>query len=319
MLSSFGCVSSPSGPNASSSKKHHVVDPLSRNSPVRRALLLVRGEHRAGLARFPGLDDVDRPLAQACAGRRRRRNRGRRGTRRDGRRPPDPDRARRDRTRLARAVSGGSLRDVDLTVLGSTVRHPIDHVEVFPAPANVTIVRFTNDELTSMCPVTQQPDLSTVVIEYVPAEWCVESKSLKLYLWGFRDRAVFAEALAAEIAGEIMTTAQPSAASRVPLTQRPRGGIEVQAVAELHRADGRMHRRWSSVHLRRTHRPRQHCIPSASCLGGSLHSLEPRNAFLRRRAESLGADRHGDQGDDVRRDERRAGCWARRRRRTPRT
>ena len=110
-------------------------------------------------------------------------------------------------------------------MLGSTVRHPIDHVEVFPAPANVTCVRFTNDEVTSMCPVTQQPDLSTVVIEYVPAEWCVESKSLKLYLWGFRDRAVFAEALAAEIAGEIMATAQPERVT-VTLTQRPRGGIE---------------------------------------------------------------------------------------------
>ncbi len=121
-----------------------------------------------------------------------------------------------------------------LTVLGSTVRHAIDHVEVFPAPANVSVVRFTNDELNSMCPVTEQPDLSTVVIEYVPDEWCVESKSLKLYLWGFRDRAVFAEALAAEIAGEIMSSAKPNRVT-VTLTQRPRGGIEVQAVSELSR------------------------------------------------------------------------------------
>ncbi len=119
-----------------------------------------------------------------------------------------------------------------LTVLGATVRHAIDHVEVFPAPANVTLVTFTNDELASMCPVTQQPDLSTVVIEYVPDAWCVESKSLKLYLWGFRDRAVFAEAMSAEIAGEIMTTAKPTRVT-VTLTQRPRGGIEVQAVSEL--------------------------------------------------------------------------------------
>jgi 7-cyano-7-deazaguanine reductase len=119
-----------------------------------------------------------------------------------------------------------------LTVLGSTVRHAIDHVEVFPAPEHVSLVRFTNDELTSMCPVTEQPDLSTVVIEYVPSQWCVESKSLKLYLWGFRDRAVFAEALAAEIAGEIMQTARPSRV-KVTLTQRPRGGIEVQAVSEM--------------------------------------------------------------------------------------
>jgi len=121
-----------------------------------------------------------------------------------------------------------------LTVLGSTVRHAIDHVEVFPAPANVSEVRFTNDELNSMCPVTEQPDLSTVEIEYAPDRWCVESKSLKLYLWGFRDRAVFAEALAAEIAGEVMTTAEPHWV-KVTLTQRPRGGIEIRVVSELNR------------------------------------------------------------------------------------
>lgn len=121
---------------------------------------------------------------------------------------------------------------MELTVLGNTVRHAIDHVEVFPAPQNISSVTFTNDELCSMCPVTEQPDLSDVVIEYVPGAWCVESKSLKLYLWGFRDRAVFAEALAAEIAGEIMTTAKPQRV-KVTLTQRPRGGIEVCAVSEL--------------------------------------------------------------------------------------
>mgnify|MGYP001247277700 FL=1 len=121
-----------------------------------------------------------------------------------------------------------------LTILGNTVRHAVDHVEVFPAPAHVTLVKFTNDELASMCPVTQQPDLSTVVIEYVPDQWCIESKSLKLYLWGFRDRAVFAEAMCAEIAGEVMATAQPRSV-KVTLTQRPRGGIEVQAVSELRR------------------------------------------------------------------------------------
>lgn len=123
---------------------------------------------------------------------------------------------------------------MDLTVLGSTVRHAIDHVEVFPAPAGISTVTFTNDELTSMCPVTEQPDLSKVVIEYTPDEWCIESKSLKLYLWGFRDRAVFAEALAAEIAGEVMETARPRQVT-VTLTQRPRGGIEVEAVSSMTR------------------------------------------------------------------------------------
>ena len=119
-----------------------------------------------------------------------------------------------------------------LTILGGTVRHAVDHVECFPAPDHVTAVRFTTDELASVCPVTCQPDLSHIVIEYVPHRHCVESKSLKLYLWSFRDRAVFAEALAAEIAAEIMATAQPQAVT-VTLTQRARGGIEVQAMAHL--------------------------------------------------------------------------------------
>jgi 7-cyano-7-deazaguanine reductase len=127
-----------------------------------------------------------------------------------------------------------STTDHELTVLGSTVREPIDHVEVFPAPANVTEVRLSSDEVTSICPVTSQPDLSTIEITYVPDRWCVETKSLKLYLWRFRQRPVFAEALAAEIAGEIMQTAQPHRV-RVDLTQRPRGGIVVAATAELTR------------------------------------------------------------------------------------
>jgi 7-cyano-7-deazaguanine reductase len=121
-----------------------------------------------------------------------------------------------------------------LTVLGQPVRHPIAHVECFARPAGCTRVRFTTDELTSMCPVTEQPDLSRVVIDYEPAEWCVESKSLKLYLWSFRDRAVFAEALAAEIADEIFATAQPQRVV-VTLTQRARGGITIETTAERSR------------------------------------------------------------------------------------
>ena len=124
------------------------------------------------------------------------------------------------------------MTEHQLTVLGSTVRAPIEHVEVFPSPAHVTEVRLSTDEVTSICPVTSQPDLSSVAITYVPDEWCVETKSLKLYLWGFRQRPVFAEALAAEIATEVMATARPHRV-RVDLTQRPRGGIVVSATAEL--------------------------------------------------------------------------------------
>jgi 7-cyano-7-deazaguanine reductase len=121
-----------------------------------------------------------------------------------------------------------------LTVLGATVREPIDHVEVFPAPKHVRLVRFTTDELASVCPVTRQPDLSRVVIEYAPDAHCIESKSLKLYLWRFREMPVFAEALAAEIATEVMDTVRPLWV-KVSLTQRPRGGIEVHAEAERSR------------------------------------------------------------------------------------
>jgi 7-cyano-7-deazaguanine reductase len=132
-------------------------------------------------------------------------------------------------------VSTPSTPVSGLTILGQTVRHAVDHVECFPAPAGCTRVRFRSDELASMCPVTQQPDLSSVVIDYEPDALCVESKSLKLYLWSFRDRAVFAEALAAEIAEEFMTQAKAKRVI-VTLTQRPRGGIEIETTSDRMRA-----------------------------------------------------------------------------------
>ena len=119
-----------------------------------------------------------------------------------------------------------------LTVLGREAREPLDHVECFPAPPGVSTVTFRTEELASMCPVTRQPDLSELTIEYDPDDWCIESKSLKLYLWSFRDRAVFAEALAVEIAREVQRAAQPHRV-KVTLEQRPRGGITVKATCEL--------------------------------------------------------------------------------------
>ncbi len=119
-----------------------------------------------------------------------------------------------------------------LSILGNTVRHSVDHVECFPAPAGCSRVRFSSDELTSVCPVTGQPDLSSIVIEYIPGPLCIESKSLKLYLWSFRDRSIFAEALSAAVAQEVMDSAKPQWVS-VTVTQRPRGGIEIQTVSEI--------------------------------------------------------------------------------------
>jgi 7-cyano-7-deazaguanine reductase len=116
------------------------------------------------------------------------------------------------------------------TVLGQTVRHPIDHLECFDAPEHVSTVRFSTDEVMSVCPVTGQPDISSLVLEYRPDERCIESKSLKLYLWSFRDRKVFCEALATEIAGEVVRAADPHEVT-VTLTQQPRGGIVIEATA----------------------------------------------------------------------------------------
>ncbi len=118
----------------------------------------------------------------------------------------------------------------DLTVLGSTVRGPIDRLETFPAPATCTRVRFTTDEVTSMCPVTGQPDFSSVEIDYEPAARCIESKSLKLYLWSFRDRPIFAEGLAAAIAAEVSgrrrraacRSSSPSTCAAASSPRRPR-------------------------------------------------------------------------------------------------
>jgi 7-cyano-7-deazaguanine reductase len=119
-----------------------------------------------------------------------------------------------------------------LTLLGTSTHGPIDHVETFLAPPTCTKVRFSTDEVTSLCPVTGQPDISSVMIEYQPDQLCIESKSLKLYLWSFRDRRVFCESLAAEVAAEVQRATQPHAV-RVVVTQHARGGIVTEATAEL--------------------------------------------------------------------------------------
>ena len=119
-----------------------------------------------------------------------------------------------------------------LTILGSPVRGPVAHVEAFPAPPTLTKVRFSTDEIGSLCPVTGQPDISSVAIEYEPDQLCIESKSLKLYLWSFRDRPIFCEGLAAEIAEEVQRATRPHGV-RVVVTQHSRGGIVTEATVEL--------------------------------------------------------------------------------------
>jgi 7-cyano-7-deazaguanine reductase len=99
-----------------------------------------------------------------------------------------------------------------------------------PHPERDYEVQCVCPEFTCVCPLTGQPDFATFTISYVPGPRIVELKSLKLYLWSFRDRPVFAEALAAEIAGEIFESAKAISVD-VTITQRPRGGITVSATA----------------------------------------------------------------------------------------
>jgi 7-cyano-7-deazaguanine reductase len=98
----------------------------------------------------------------------------------------------------------------------------------------VTRVSFTSDEVTSFCPVTEQPDFNTVMIEYHPDELCVESKSLKLYLWTFRDERIFGEGLAHTIAQDLHQALRPLY-TKVTLIQNIRGGLQMTAVAEMNR------------------------------------------------------------------------------------
>lgn len=122
--------------------------------------------------------------------------------------------------------------------LGRPMNAPSKELDTFARPPHVTVVRFQSDELTSFCPVTGQPDFSTVEIEYHPDERCVESKSLKLYLWSFRDERIFGEGLASTIAQDIFNALQPTYC-QVTLRQNVRGGLQMTAVAELRHAETR--------------------------------------------------------------------------------
>jgi 7-cyano-7-deazaguanine reductase len=129
------------------------------------------------------------------------------------------------------------MAELEFKALGNKVSAPSRSLEVFPTPAHVRKVVLESDEVTSLCPVTGQPDWETVRIELEPGPYCIESKSLKLYLWSFRQEGAFCEALAARIAEDIYTACAP-ARVKVTITQKPRGGITISAEASMPDAAG---------------------------------------------------------------------------------
>jgi 7-cyano-7-deazaguanine reductase len=118
-------------------------------------------------------------------------------------------------------------------VLGRDVRGPIgaEGLDVVPWSHGDTdaVVEFATNELTALCPITGQPDFYELTLTYRPKESLIESKSLKLYLWSFRDRGIFAEDLAATLLKDLVAACEPDEMT-VDLTQQVRGGLQIQTV-----------------------------------------------------------------------------------------
>ena len=106
-------------------------------------------------------------------------------------------------------------------------------LEIFanPRPARDYTIRMQIPEFTCLCPRTGQPDFATLDLEYVPDRLCVELKSLKLYIWSFRDRGAFHEAVTNEIADHLDEALHPRFL-RLLARFNVRGGIYTTVVAE---------------------------------------------------------------------------------------
>jgi 7-cyano-7-deazaguanine reductase len=120
-------------------------------------------------------------------------------------------------------------RSTDFVALGHAGSEHFAGLESFANPG-VSHVELTSDELAAVCPVTGQPDLYVATIEYSPGPLCLESKSLKLYLNGFRNEGAFCEALAVRIRDDVAEALElPAEKVRVTLRQKARGGISITA------------------------------------------------------------------------------------------
>ncbi|MBL8554979.1 MAG: NADPH-dependent 7-cyano-7-deazaguanine reductase QueF [Phenylobacterium sp.] len=95
-----------------------------------------------------------------------------------------------------------------------------------PHPGTAYLVRFAAPEFTSLCPVTGQPDFAHLVIDYVPGDWLVESKSLKLYLGSFRNHGAFHEDCTVAIGKRLVGELAPQWL-RIGGYWYPRGGIPI--------------------------------------------------------------------------------------------
>jgi len=109
---------------------------------------------------------------------------------------------------------------------------PQKHLDTFPnpRPGRRYRIRFHCPEFTCLCPLTGQPDFATINVEYIPDELCVELKSLKLYLWSFRDHGAFHEAVVNQILDDLVAATSPLQAE-ITGSFFVRGGIQTDVVA----------------------------------------------------------------------------------------
>lgn len=119
-----------------------------------------------------------------------------------------------------------------LTQLGSPTELPQSPEDAVlervpnPQPGEIYAVRFTQPEFTSLCPMTGQPDFAHLVIDYIPGDWLVESKSLKLYLGSFRNHGAFHEDCTVSIGKKLVAELSP-VWLRIGGYWYPRGGMPI--------------------------------------------------------------------------------------------
>ena len=115
---------------------------------------------------------------------------------------------------------------------------PSKELEVFDNPQTDReyTIRINIPEFTCLCPKTGQPDFATLLLEYIPDQQCVELKSLKLYMWSFREEGAFHEAISNSILDDLVKATNPKF-MRLTAAFFVRGGIDTTVVVE-HRRPG---------------------------------------------------------------------------------
>jgi len=105
-----------------------------------------------------------------------------------------------------------------------------------PAPQRDFVIHMEVPEFTCLCPMTGQPDFATIIVDYIPDARCVELKSLKLYMWSYRNEGAFHEAVTNVILDDLVAATEPRF-MRITARWYVRGGIFTNVIAE-HRKPG---------------------------------------------------------------------------------